>query len=61
MKVLYQGQEIEIDTSMEKGKRELDKLTNEEIINDNIDFEDTIQITEEMLKEIEEQGEKNEE
>ncbi|MBR2828180.1 MAG: hypothetical protein IKE70_03000 [Bacilli bacterium] len=59
MKVLYQGKEIELDTSMEKGKKELDKITEEEITNDLIDMEDTIEITEEMLKEIK-QGEENE-
>lgn len=58
MKVLYHGQEIELDTNMEKGKKELDKLTEEETT--NIDLEDTIEITEEMIKEIEKQGENNE-
>ena len=58
MKVQYHGQEIELDTNMEKGKKELDKLTEEETT--NIDLEDTIEITEEMIKEIEKEGNQNE-
>lgn len=59
MKVLYHGQEVELDTNMENGKKELDKLTEEEIT--SIDLEDTIEITEKEQKEINNQGETNEE
>ncbi len=51
MKVLLDGQEIEIETEIEKGEIELDK-----IVEDGIDTEDTIEITEEMLNKIKEES-----
>ena len=60
MKVMYHGKEIELDSTMEKGKIELDKKTEEEEELAKIDFEDTVEISEKLLEKIM-QGEKNEE
>lgn len=58
MKVIYHGKEIELDSTMEKGKIELDKKTEEEEFA-KIDLEDTVEISEKLLEKIM-QGEKNE-
>lgn len=50
MIVMVDGKEIELKDNLEKGMLELDKLTEEE----KIDLEDTIELTDEMLKKIEE-------
>ena len=59
MKVFYHGEEIELESNIEQGEKELDKLTIDKEENDKIDLEDTKEIAEEMLKKII-QGEKNE-
>ena len=50
MKVMVDGKEIELVDELEKGSIELDKLTND----NPIDLEDTIEVTEEVLKRIQE-------
>ena len=59
MKAIYQGQEIELDETMEEGKKELDKLTKENSEISKIDLEDTQEITEEMLEKIINTGEED--
>lgn len=59
MKVLYHGQEIEINSEIEEGEKELDKLTknNNSLLDSGIDLEDTIEVTEDMLNIINNKGE----
>ena len=54
MKVIVDGKEIDLVTELKPGEKELDLLTPRD--NNKIDLEDTIEITEEMLKKIEEEG-----
>ncbi len=54
MKVIVDGKEIDLVTKLKPGEKELDLLTPRE--NNKIDLEDTIEITEEILKKIEEEG-----
>lgn len=58
MKVLYHGQEIEINSEIEEGEKELDKLTknNNSLLDSGIDLEDTIEVTEDMLNIINNKG-----
>jgi len=58
MKVILDGQEIELIDKLEPGVKELDKLT--PIENNDIENEDTIELTEDMIKKIQAEGEKNE-
>jgi hypothetical protein len=53
MKVIVDGKEIDLITELKPGEKELDLLTPRD--NNKIDLEDTIEITEEMLKKIEEE------
>ena len=54
MKVIVDGKEIDLITELKPGEKELDLLTPRD--NNKIDLEDTIEITEEILKKIEEEG-----
>lgn len=56
MKVMLDGKEIELE-ELEAGAIEVDKLTSKE----KIDMEDTLEVTEEMLKKIKKEMEKNHE
>ena len=62
MKVLYENEEIELNTEIEEGAKELDMLTpldNEEM--NKIDIEDTIKIDiNEINNELESMDDKNE-
>ena len=58
MKVMYQGKEIELNTEIEEGSIELDKLTpNTEQEIDKIDLDNTIEITDEELKKLKDRNE----
>ena len=50
MKVILDGKEIELDTELEEGAIELDKITPVEI-----DMDDTIEITDDLLEKITEE------
>ena len=53
MKVIVDGKEIELVTQLKPGEKELDLITPRN--SNEIDLEDTIEVTEEMLKKIEEE------
>lgn len=53
MKVICDGKEIEIDTELEKGERELDMLTPDDI-KENDNLSDTVELTPEELQQIKE-------
>lgn len=60
MKVIIDGHEEELIDKLEPGEKELDMLTLEDNNNNNIDIEDTIELTEDMLKELISRNEFNE-
>ncbi len=51
MKVICDGKEIEIDTELEEGERELDMLTPDDI-KENDNLSDTVELTPEELQQI---------
>ncbi|MBQ6285678.1 MAG: hypothetical protein IJK67_05190 [Bacilli bacterium] len=53
MKVICDGKEIEIDTELEEGERELDMLTPDDI-KENDNLSDTVELTTEELQQIKE-------
>lgn len=53
MKVICDGKEIEIDTELEEGERELDMLTPDDI-KENDNLSDTVELTPEELQQIKE-------
>ncbi len=53
MKVIYEGKEVEIDTELEKGEKELDMLTPDNNKKDD-NLSDTVEITEEEINKIKE-------
>ena len=60
MKVMYQGKEIEIETDIQPGEKELDMITkSNKSTEEKIDLDNTKELSEEELKQIEARKEEN--